>query len=54
MTGLFLSAYDEEKKEVTIEFVPIASVSSTKSEVLMDKVQEILLNNNIDISNTRF
>ena len=54
MTGLFVSAYDEEKKEVVIEFVPIASVPSTKSEVLMDKVQEMLLNNNIDISNTRF
>ena len=54
MMGLFLSAYDEEKKEVVIEFVSIASVSLTKSEVLMDKVQEILLNNNIDISNTRF
>ena len=54
MMGLFLSAYDEEKKEVVIEFVSIASVSSTKSEVLMDKVQEILLSNNIDISNTRF
>ena len=31
MMGLFLSAYDEEKKEVVIEFVSIASVSSTKS-----------------------
>ena len=54
MMGLLLSAYDEEKKAVVIEFVSIASVSSTKSEVLMDKVQEILLNNNINISNTRF
>ena len=54
MMGLFLSAYDKEKKEVVIEFVSLASVSSTKSEVLMDKVQEILLNDNIYISNTRF
>ena len=54
MIGLFLSAYDEEEKEVTLEFISIASVASTKSEVLMDKVQEILLNNNTDISNTRF
>ena len=52
--GLFLSAYDEEEKEVTLEFVSIASFASTKSEILMDKVQEVLLNNNIDISNTRF
>ena len=49
-----MSACDEEKKEVVIEFVYIGSVLSTKSEVLMDKVQEILLNNTIDISNTDF
>ena len=49
MMGLFLSVYDEERKEVTLEFVSIASVVSTKSKVLKDKVQEILLNNNIDI-----
>ena len=54
MIGLFLSAYDEEEKELTLEFVSIASIASTKFEVLMDKVQEILLNNNIDVSNARF
>ena len=54
MMGLFLSVYDEERKDVVTEFVSIGSVSSTKSEVLMDKVQEILFKNNIDISNTRF
>ena len=54
MMRLFLSSYDDEKKEVVIEFVSIASVSSTKSEVLMGQVQEILLKNNIDISNTHF
>ena len=39
MMGLFLSVYDEEKKEVVTEFVSITSVSLTKSEVLMNKVQ---------------
>ena len=38
MMGLFLSAYDEEEKELTLEFVSIASIASTKFEVLMDKV----------------
>ena len=52
--GLCLSVYDEEDKEVTLEFVFIVSIALTKSEVLMDKVQEILVNNNIDISHTRF
>ena len=42
MMGLFLSAYYKEKKKFVIEFVSTASVSSTKAEVLMDKVQEIL------------
>ena len=54
MMGLFLSAYDVEEKEVTLEFASTASIASTKSDVLMDKVQEILLNNNTDICNTRF
>ena len=34
MIGLFLSAYNEEENGVTLEFVRIASVASTKSEVL--------------------
>ena len=41
--GLLLSADDEEEKEVTLEFVSIDSIALTKSEVLMDKVPEILL-----------
>ena len=53
MMGLFLRSYDEEEKEFTLEFVSITSIASTKSEVLMDRVQEILLNNNTDISKTR-
>ena len=43
MMGLLLSADDEEEKEVTLEFVSIDSIALTKSEVLMDKVSEILL-----------
>ena len=38
MMGLFLSVYDEEEKELTLEFVSIASIASTKFKVLMDKV----------------
>ena len=41
--GIFLSAYGEKKKEVTREFVSIASVGSNKLAVLMNKVQEIFL-----------
>ena len=49
MMGLLLNVYDEEEKEVTLEFVTILCF-----QVLMDKVQEILLNYNTDISNPRF
>ena len=54
MMGLFITAYEEEKKEVTLKFVSIASIARTRSEVLMDKVQEILLHNNTDTSKARF
>ena len=54
MMGLFLSAYDETSKKVVVEFVSLVAVSSTQSAILMDKVREILSENNIDISKTRF
>lgn len=52
MIGFSLGLFDEEK-EVAFEFVSITSVESTRSEALMNKVQEILLNN-IDLSNITF
>ena len=54
MMRLFLCVHDEEEKEVTLEFGSMASIASTKSEVLIDKIEEILLTNNLDISHTRF
>ena len=52
MMGLFLSAYDEKNKRVVVECVSIATVCSTQSTILMDKVRNILSDNNIDISET--
>ena len=52
--GLFVSAYDEKNKRVVAEFVSIATVSSTPSAILMDKVRNILSDNNIDIFKTCF
>ena len=54
MMGLFVSAYDEKNKRVVVEFVSIATVSSTQSAILMNKVRDILSDNNIDISKTCF
>ena len=44
MRWLFSSVYEKEEKEV----------ASIRSEVLIDKFQEILLYNNIDVSSIRF
>lgn len=44
MRWLFSSVYEKEEKEV----------ASIRSEVLMDKFQEILLYNNIDVFSIRF
>ena len=52
MMGLFVSAYDKKNKRVVVKFVSIATVSSTQSAILMDKVRNILSDNNIDISKT--
>ena len=49
-----LSAYDEKNKRVVVEFVSIATLSSTQSTILMNKVRNILSDSNIDISKTRF
>ena len=54
MMGLFVSTHDEKNKRVVVEFVSIATVSSTQSAILMNKVRNILSDNNIDISKTRF
>ena len=50
MMSLFVSAFDEKNKRVVVEFVSIATVSSTQSAILMDKGRNILSDDNIDIS----
>ena len=54
MMGVFISYFDEETKTPNVEFVSLVTVSSTKSEVLMDKMKEILKDREVDIVNTRF
>ena len=53
MMGWFVSAYEEKNKRVVVEFVSIATVSSTQSAILLDKVGDILSCNNTDIFKTR-
>ena len=54
MMGVFLSYFDEETKSPNVEFVSLVSVSSTKSEVLIEKMKSILKEREIDIIKTRF
>ena len=54
MMDLFVSAYEEKDKRVLVEFVSMATVPSTQSTILLDKVRNILSDNNIDISKTHF
>ena len=54
MMGVFLSYFNEETKSTEIESISLASVASTKSEILIEKMKEILKKRNIDIVNTRF
>ena len=42
MMDLFVSAYEEKDKRVLVEFVSIATVPSTQSTILLDKVRNIL------------
>ena len=54
MIGLFASYVHEETKSFKLEFVKLTSVPSTKSEILIEKMKEILSERNVDIVKTRF
>ena len=47
MMGLFVSASGEKNKKVLVEFVSVAAISSTQSIIFLDKVRDILSDNNI-------
>ena len=54
IVGFVLGANYEEENKYALEFVSITCIASLNCEVLNGKIQKILLNNNGDISNTRF
>ena len=54
MIGLFARYVHEETKSFKLEFVKLTSVPSTKSEILIEKMKEILPERNADIVMTRF
>ena len=54
MIGVFIGYFDEVSKSFILDFISLLSVSSTKSEILIEKVKEIMTNCGIDITKTRF
>ena len=53
MLGIFIGTYDEEENDVVIDYLLLAHVSSTKSEIVMQVLEKTLLQKGIDLSNTR-
>ena len=49
MMGLFVSTYDKKNKRVVAELISIATVSLTQSTILMNKVRNILSDNDTTI-----
>ena len=54
MLGIFIGTYDEEENDVIIDYLLLAHVLSTKSEIVMQVLEKTLLEKGIDLSNTRF
>ena len=42
MMGLFLGCFDKIEKEFMLEYLPLVEVSSTKSDLLLDKITTVL------------
>ena len=54
MLSIFIGTYDEEENEVVIDYLSLAHVLSTKSEIVMEVLEKTLLEKGIDLSNTHF
>ena len=54
MMGVFIGYFDEVSKSFVLDFISRVSVSSTKSEILIEKIKEIMMNCGTDITKTRF
>ena len=52
--GVFIDYFDEVSKSLMLDFISLVSISSTKSEILIEKFKEIMMNCGNDITKTRF
>ena len=53
MLSIFTGTYAVEENDV-IDYLPLAQVLSTKSEIVMQVLEKTLLEKGTDLSNTRF
>ena len=54
MMGVFIGYFDEVSKFLMLGFISLISISCTESEILIEKIKEIIMNCGIDITKTRF
>ena len=52
MLGIFIGTYAEEENDVVIDYLSLAQLSSTKSEIVVQVLEKTLLEKGIDLSNT--
>ena len=50
----YICYFDKNSKSFCLDFLMFQSISSIKSEVIIDKIKEVLSERGIDISRTRF
>ena len=51
MMGVFIGYFDEVSKFFMLGFISLMSISCTESEILIEKIKEIIMNCGIDITN---
>ena len=54
MMGLFLGCFDKIEKEFMLEYLPLVEVSSTKSDLLLDKITSFKRMKHLISNYTRF
>ena len=52
MMGVFVAYFNEVSKSFALDFISLVCVSSTKSEILIEKINKIVMNCGIDITKT--
>ena len=54
MIGIYISYFDKNSKSFYLDFLMLQSISSTKSEMITDKIKEVLSERGTDIPRTPF